>query len=221
MHSAALQSQAQQLDGFAKSITNSTYMDLLNQYNVHRGSFRGDFYTSDYLSGNSVDDSTIRKMLDYDIADNESGYSLPFPNANRLYMIYLAPNIESSYVAKGKTYTSGTDYYGYHSSFYDFGTNVIYAVIANPVGNSDIPHLSAFQQQTEVSSHELAEAATDPLQNAWYDNKLGSSYGEIGDLASLQYGTYQGYIVQKEWSNSANAAVMPIPKYEEGVRLRL
>jgi len=36
-----------------------------------------------------------------------------------------------------------------------------------------------------VATHELTEAITDPLLNAWYDAALN----EIGDLCAYQYGT--------------------------------
>src|SRR5205807_757527 len=51
-----------------------------------------------------------------------------------------------------------------------------------------------FQSATEVSSHELAEAVTDPGTNGigWYDE---DNNGEIGDLTD-QITTLNGFVVQ-------------------------
>src|SRR5579859_5353905 len=65
-----------------------------------------------------------------------------------------------------------------------------------------------------VEGHELAEAITDPLLNAWYD----ASGNEIGDkcawtgLANLTT-TGGSFAVQPLWSNAANGCVLssPIP----------
>jgi hypothetical protein len=111
---------------------------------------------------------------------------------------------------------------------------VTYAVMpypggGNPVGTS-LTALTPFQQLTEEASHELSEAVTNPdeavLQIAfpngtpnpfylyfttnpgsgWYDDTTGN---EIGDIANQYYGTFDGYIVQREWSNFYKANILP------------
>jgi hypothetical protein len=63
-----------------------------------------------------------------------------------------------------------------------------------------------------VEGHELAEAITDPLLNAWYD----ASGNEIGDkcawtgLANLTT-TGGSFAVQPLWSNAANGCVLSTP----------
>ena len=57
---------------------------------------------------------------------------------------------------------------------------------------------------TEVSSHELAEAVTDPDLNAWWDSSTGD---EIGDICNRQTTRLGGFLVQTEWSNAANACI--------------
>src|SRR5439155_8116902 len=56
---------------------------------------------------------------------------------------------------------------------------------------------SSFDQLTSVSSHEIAEAVTDPNVNykalGWYDD---TNNGEIGDLTNVQT-TLNGYVVQE------------------------
>jgi hypothetical protein len=77
---------------------------------------------------------------------------------------------------------------------------------------------SVFGNYTSVTSHELTEALTDadvgiattfaaPL--AWYD----MTNGEIGDICNGQQGSYTAngttYVIQLEFSNSANNCVLP------------
>src|SRR5262249_50622378 len=77
-----------------------------------------------------------------------------------------------------------------------------------PVGNADIHGFNAFQQQTEVSSHELAEAVTDPdTRTGWRDYSVRE--GEIGDLAVGYFGLLHGYVVQAEYSNYYKGPVIP------------
>jgi hypothetical protein len=209
---------AQQYDTFFKTITNSSYMDLLNQYNVGRGSFMGEHVITDYKGPTKVvNEQAIVNMLDYEIRSYNDTNHLPAPDANTLYVVVLPPNVEASAVIGGSTQTSGFEnglkhFYAYHDSAYDPGIgNLYYAVIANPTGNIQIPGLDVFQQMTEVGSHELAEAVTNPSGGGWYDTnpKSPTKGQEIGDLANLLYGNYQGFTVQQEYSNKANGPVMP------------
>jgi hypothetical protein len=86
---------------------------------------------------------------------------------------------------------------------------IYYAVIPHPVGNSDNWGFNSFQQQTDVSSHELAEAATDPdCQTGWQDPTTGIE-GEIGDLAMGYHARLDGYVVQAEYLNSYGGPVIP------------
>jgi len=215
----ALQQQRQELDHYLNVITDSSYLDMLGQYRVARGRFTGDYQTVEDISGNTVSDAQVQQMLDWEIRSTTSGSDLVAPDANRLYIVYTPPNVE---VTKSDGTNSLSNFYAYHSSFNDAGLGEIYyAVVAHPTGNAEISGLTAFQQQTEVTSHEMSEAVTDP--QIWRDSTTGTYYGtgwhdgtsgnvlgnEIGDLANLKYGNYQGYIVQKEYSNADNAGIMP------------
>jgi hypothetical protein len=129
----------------------------------------------------------------------------------------LPPNVEATAVIGGKTQTSGFEqnlkhFYAYHDSAFDAGLgNIYYAVIANPTGNQRLDSLDVFQQMTEVGSHEMAEAVTNPSGGGWYDSdpRSPTKGQEIGDLANAQYDNYQGYVVQKEYSNKDKGPVMP------------
>jgi hypothetical protein len=208
-----LSQQAQQYDNFFKVLTNSSYVDLLNQYGAYRGQFLGDYKTDYQQPTKTVNDGQIQAMLSHEIRSSINSYSLPRPDGNTLYVVVLPPNVESSTVINGATWTSGFEknlkhFYAYHNSFSEPGLgNVFYAVIANPTGNQRIDSLDVFQQMTEVGSHEMAEAVTNPNGGGWYDG----SGNEIGDLANKIYGNYQGYVVQQEWSNKDKGPVMPKP----------
>jgi hypothetical protein len=128
------------------------------------------------------------------------------PDPNRLYVVYTPPDV---HVRLPDGQDSIHDFFGYHSSFRDtFNETVNYAVVVHQAGNASLGGwgYDAFQQFTEVTSHELAEAVTDPdVRTGWFDSALGSR-GEIGDLANLDIATLNGYTVQKEWSNQQFAA---------------
>jgi hypothetical protein len=203
-----------QLDGYLQYVTNSPYMDLLKEYSapgydIGHGSFVGERVIDTTLSlgpiqintlaaGTTVDDCAIQKMLQTNITNG----TLAAPNANNFYFVFTPPNVK---VTRGSGDSVKT-FFAYHDSFVDSaGKNVYYAVIAHQQGNgTPITGLSAFQQATETSSHELAEAITDPnLTSGWRDYSVGNTTSgmEIGDICNLKFSTLNGFTVQKEWSN--------------------
>jgi hypothetical protein len=117
-------------------------------------------------------------------------------------MVYVETGVE---VTMGSA-NSKTSFLGYHGAFNDNGADIHYAVMVypgtpNPTSGSQ-GFASDFNQLTSVSSHELAEAVTDPNVNyktlGWYDFQLN---GEIGDLAEGHGSTITGangtqYVVQ-------------------------
>jgi hypothetical protein len=191
------------IDRYFTDITQSSYMDLLSEYGIGRGSFLdGVINLGNPPRGSVVDDSEIQTMLDTGI---HRGY-FDTPTSNQLYFVFTLPNV---LVTAGGG-DSQNEFLGYHSTFYDPAYGPIdYAVIPHPIGNSDIWGFSAFQQQTAVSSHELAEAATDPdCQTGWQDADTGIQ-GEIGDLAVDYFALLDGYVVQAEYLNSFGGPVIP------------
>lgn len=201
------------IDGYFSDVTQSSYMDLLNEYGVGQGNFLdGVINLGNPPRGSVVDDTEIQTMLDTGI---RLGY-FDAPTPNQLYFVFTPPNV---LVTAGEG-DSQHEFLGYHTTFYDpaFGS-IYYAVIPHPIGNSDIWGFTAFQQLTTVSSHELAEAATDPdCQTGWQDSVVGIE-GEIGDLATGYYGLLDGYVVQAEYSNYYGGPVIPydaVPYYPWG-----
>jgi hypothetical protein len=205
-----LAQQKRQLDTFFTNITQSPYMDMLGEYGVGRGHFVGRDDGDWRGWAPTIDDEDIRNRL----REIDSWRAL---DPNRLYVVFTPPNATVTKTWVGVAHQdSQHDFRGYHHNFGYNGHDIYYAVIAHPSWpNLTIPGLDAFQQQTKVSSHELAEAVTDPnpldlANGGWWDhNPFGGTFGyEIGDLANNQIGTLNGYTVQYEWSNRANGGVL-------------
>jgi hypothetical protein len=130
-------------------------------------------------------------------------------NQNTLYMAYLAPGV--SFNTQNGNVT-GAAFNGYHDTSgpndgFFYGASWIpsfnYAVVGYPGAAAST---AVFSQLTVVSSHEFAEAVTDPdLKSGWFQ---GSASGEIGDLANGYVGSLNGYAVQYLWSNQDNAPAL-------------
>ncbi len=204
--------EAASLNTFLGMIVNSPYMDMLNEYGVGRGTLADSgIIDNGIASGQRVDDTQIEAMLANDIA---RGLLQP-PTANRVYMVYTAPNV---IVTQGGQ-NSLQDFYGYHNAFLSgSGTPIYYAVIVNPVGNGDFYNLNDLDTLTKVTSHELAESVTDPgaFNNfdpgGWFG--YFSHYGpdqEIGDVANgpTNLGTLNGSVIQAEWSQQQGRPILP------------
>jgi hypothetical protein len=222
--------QAGQLVNYTNYLVNSPYVDMLAKagYGVGRGSVTGGNFVdrSAATQGNIVLDSEIRGYLQNSITAG----TLDGPDANRLYVLYIEPNVEvvnDSYYdsTNQRNDNSVLDFAGYHDSF--TGTdangnpaNIRYAVVTTPggtIGNAYTAgetSLSTFDEMTQTASHEIAEATTDPdpnIQKAWYDdnfvNPTGSKGAEIGDIVNGQGVRLNGYLVQAVSDQNDNAIV--------------
>ena len=98
----------------------------------------------------------------------------PQPGPNVLYFVYLPPNVT---VAMGDG-QSCRQFCGYHDAI---GDGIFYAVMPYPGCAGCAGGLSVLDALTSTSSHELAEAITDPVPGTgWYDD----THGEIGDICA-------------------------------------
>ena len=200
---AASQPTPATLDASLNSLVGGAYMDALTRagYGVGRGTdTTGAIDHTSLASGTTITDASIQARLQADI---KSGL-LAAPDANRLYVVYVQPGVAVNLGAGQGTTQQGI--LGYHGAFGGTTASVTpvtirYAVIAYPggaVGNSSLG-TSPTDQLTAVSSHEVAEAATDPDVNygrlGWYDPQRG----EIGDITENTSGALvrlNGYLVQ-------------------------
>jgi hypothetical protein len=214
-NTTAGQALAKQIDGFYSYITSSPYMGILSQYGVNPGTFTGEtVIPNSFNPGDTLDDTTIQGIVQQAISSG----TLAAPDANTLYAIYTPPNVQVT--LDGDSSLAGL--LGYHSSFTgvdnsgnDFTAS--YSVAAHPTGNTPIAGLSLFSDLTAVSSHELAEAVTDPqpLDNpTWIDPNTGQ---EVGDPGEGQFGILNGYTIQSLWSNNVSALVLPTGAQQSGI----
>ena len=198
---------ASQLDGYFDYITTSSLIDMLSEYSLPATPIaRGKRLTSLSVpgsepgtvtpNGRQVTDAQIQQAIQGWIGD----HTLPANTDNTLYFVYLPPNV--SCVGPGGTGASCSQFCGYHGAF---GGNIYYAVIPYVNCNGCVFPGNFLDTLTEVSSHELCEAITDPALSTWWDQNTGD---EIGDICNRQTATLGGYVVQTEWSNAQNACVI-------------
>ena len=197
----SLQTTKGQLDQFVTTVVQSPYMDLLTNagYNVGRGT----------AAAGAVDNITLSKtsgvtdaQIQGDIQAMINAGQAQAPDANNLCIVYVEPGV----VIKTSFGASNTAFLGYHGAFAGHtasGTpeDIHYAVIAYPgapnFSSASQGFTSDLNDLTAVTSHELAEAVTDPNVNykalGWFDDQLN---GEIGDLAVGHFSTVNGFLVQ-------------------------
>jgi hypothetical protein len=200
---SSLTSQAASLDSFTGYLVNSPYMDMLTNagYGVGRGTSSPGATLN--LSLNKTTTGITDQQIQADIQagiNGINGAKLQAPDANRLYIVYVEPGV----IVKLGSDSSRTSFLGYHGAFRgtvgNASVDVRYDVLPYPGTPNPTPgsqgYASAFDELTSVTSHELAEAVTDPDVNyktiGWYDDRLN---GEIGDLTSSET-RLNGYLVQ-------------------------
>jgi hypothetical protein len=186
--SAPANAEPATLDAFLKDVTGGPYLQTLARagYGVGPGSaVAGAVDRTSLAAGSTISDAFIRARLQADVS---SGL-LQAPNANTLYVVYVEPDVAVNLGLGQGTTRQGI--LGYHTAFVGAnGAPIRYAVVVSPggaAGNSVLPEATtALDQQTAVTSHELAEAVTDPDVNSnvnggrlgWFDPRRG----EIGDI---------------------------------------
>ncbi len=181
------------LDKFTGYLVQSPFMDALKNagYGVGRGqAFQGKILPYNLNPKEWLKDAAIRNAI-----QNAINQGAMQPETNVLYVVYVEGGIGVIGADGGN---STKDFLGYHSYFIGKDAAgrkayIPYAVVPLPVApnitSKGFP--SDFAEVTSVTSHELAEAVTDPLLNGWFDGKQ-----EVGDLAVGNYQYLNGYYVQ-------------------------
>lgn len=175
--------------------------------------------------GNCLTDAQIRKEIKKVIA--LKGWPV---GLNSMFLLFTSSG-EGSCIDSSNAhcaYAAPGGYCGYHSNI---GTKPKTAIIYSnePYGDTTVCQVSlapspnldpVADAAATVASHELTEATTDPLGNAWF-----SSFGnEIGDLCAYKYGTltwdstnanemWNGnfYLLQQEYDNHVGDCVQVGP----------
>jgi hypothetical protein len=167
----------------------------------------------------TIDDLSIQKWL----ADklNADDPAFPKPDDNTLLAIYYPAGTQISF--SGTQDVSCQSFGGYHFDIVlDAAHNnqrVVYAVMPRCPGF--LPKTPVEDILTAATSHELIEAATDPLPDLdpaftttdddHYYWTFAVGVAEIGDMCALNLSAYVnvpelGHLVQRAWSNKAAAA---------------
>jgi hypothetical protein len=204
--SAPASTETAALDTFLKDLTGGPYLQALASagYNVGPGSaVAGAVDNVPLAAGSTIPDALIRSRLQ---ADVNSGL-LQTPSANTVYIVYVQPDVAVNLGTGRGTTQQGI--LGYHTTFVGANETAIrYAVVVAPggaAGNSILPAATtAIDQLTAVTSHELADAVTDPDVNSIANNgRLGwfdPQRGEIGDVEANNPNAFvrlDGYLVQE------------------------
>jgi hypothetical protein len=186
----------------------------LGGYVVDNGAYPASGCTDSATPGNCITDAQMQaKIKSVMTAQGWTG------GMNKIFIL-LTSSGEGSCFDSTSASCAYVNFCAYHSLI-SGSPNIIYAV--QPYG--DPTHCKVAGQTTpndangdlaaNTMTHEIAEAATDPLLNAWFD----TSGNEIGDLCNFVFGTnswgsgagagnymWNGFIfeVQQEWNNHFN-----------------
>lgn len=151
--------------------------------------------------GNCITDAAIRAEV-----AKVAAYAGAKGGLGQIFMVFTAPG-EGSCMDTTNKACSYSSYCAYHSHYLSGTTNFIYA--NEPYGNPTYCQVSgapspngdpAADAAATSASHELTEAITDPLGNAWFT----SQGNEIGDLCAYQYGSvnWDGGYANQMWNGS-------------------
>jgi MYXO-CTERM domain-containing protein len=222
-----------QIGSFYTAIVKSSYIDWLTEYDtigkvgladnmpgtnqhIGRGTYAGAKTITPMNQSSTLTDAQVAAEL---VAQIQGGH-LPQPtldsagNVNTLYMIDFPPGVTITLMAIQSCQQFGA----YHFTVAYNGKSLPYGV--HPDCNYD------FDTRTSIHSHELIEALTDtevglaeqlsptkrPIAWATVANTAWDSQ-EIADICEGQGSSvaFNGYKVQKVWSNFAGACVIGVP----------
>lgn len=202
-------SDASTLTNFSQWIVTSQWLQTVGaDYGVGTGSVLKVVQRTD-AAPTMIDDTQIISLLYAGLADG----SLPRPASGLsdvLYMIYFP--MQTTVTGPGQ---SCVDFGGYHKSARQGGVELAYAVIA--ACHDNLPTLTDVEGREIAASHELIEAATDPLPLNHPSFVVGDPTSpwfltghEVGDLCQRGDGKEvwheSGFVAQRSWSMSAAAA---------------
>jgi hypothetical protein len=200
------------LNDFYTQIPNSSYMDMLTEYNtptqqIGHGSFGGATVITPSHTGTRLQDADIQAELS---AQMDAGHIPPSDGVNNLYMIHFPPGV--AIVAPDGQSESCVQFCAYHGTYKKGSTLVYYGIhpdLAQSGCNQGCGTSSPQENTTSVASHEMVEAITDAevglatqvgMPLAWYNTQQG----EIGDICNGKQGHVGAFTVQLQWSNRQN-----------------
>jgi hypothetical protein len=196
------------LGQFADWIVTSKWLTQVGgEYGVQAGSVLGAVTLSTAAPNFIAPDDIPGKI--FDLIDAGTVPSPPGDDfANTLYMLYFPTHT----LVQDSSSQSCKEYLGYHASARRNGREISYAVL--PTCPGGIANLSTIETRQEVASHEIIEAATDPLpgnnpgyQVADNSNSWIALGNEVADLCSRgddsRIWRESGFVAQRSWSAKA------------------
>lgn len=207
---------------FFRDVHGTTYYTILQQYTNSSGTapvtatLAGTFVDTRSYPSNPMFDSDVQAEVTH--AQSLNGWTSSIHN---IFFVFTAKN-ENECFDTSQSECTFTTFCGYHDFF---GSNTLYAFIPYTgtnlsacgvprTPNNDINADSSIS----VVSHELAEAVTDPLLNAWFD----ANGEEIGDKCAFQFSSTNSangdtfmngdpYEIQLEWNNRKSTCSLNSP----------
>ncbi|HEY6194038.1 MAG TPA: hypothetical protein VI504_03270 [Candidatus Eisenbacteria bacterium] len=201
------------LTDFAGSIDGSLYFDINTTYTDASGGRVSDAVTfigstdDHYSQGTTLTDAAVEAV----VTDAISSHRLPSDPHGVYFVLTSADVTESSGLC--------SQYCGWHTHVTAAGNDIKYAFVGNPERCIDScaaqpvgPNGNAGADgMASIIAHELAEAATDPDLDAWFDERgaenadkcawtFGSTYSTPnGAVANIHLGQ-RDYLIQQNWS---------------------
>jgi len=204
-----LTDEAESIGGTPWFNINTTYWDKANKRVSNSVVFKGST-TDDYSRGVSLSDDDVRDI----VADAITSGRLP-KDANGVYFVLTSPDV-------GEMSGFCTDYCGWHTYDKIGGADIKFAFIGGVERCPNVCTRLRFHSPNDnvgadgmasIVAHELAEAVTDPLLNAWYTgrgeenaDKCAFTYGTVytapnGAGANVQWGP-RDFLIQQNWVNA-------------------
>ena len=202
---------------FFAGITNSKYLDWLNEYDtaipVQAGSHAGSAGTGQHIGrGNYAGTLTLTTVPTGNVTDDQvqatldaaiTAGTLPLPDDNTIYAIYFPAGVTITLPGNGSSCSS---FGAYHFATTETTRHRAYYLVMPDCGSS-------FKGFTDVTSHELIEATTDAVPTpgsspnfpqAWNDSG-GSESGDLCDGTSGTVKTALGtFTVQGIWDEASH-----------------
>lgn len=178
-----------ELEHFYKNIVKTNWFTTLNEYNITGGNWERSI---SYNNSNAtvINNELIARIL-LELAGNST--------LNYYFAVHLSSEI-SVITTSGQ---SCVDFYAYHSEI----NRIYYGVIPECV-NRDL-NLNTFDTLTHSSSHELAEAVTNPKLHGW----ITDTNEEIADLCNTEIFTSSGYVLNSLYSNKSKRCISDMSIY--------
>lgn len=199
---------AQNIGGSPYFNINTSYYDGSNKKVTNRVNYLQST-TDNYSQGTALTDAQVQSV----VASAITSGRLPM-DTNAVYFVLTSADVNA---------TSGfcTQYCGWHTNGTINGQTVKYSFVGNPdrcpsscAAQSTGPNGNAGADgMASILSHELEEAVTDPLGNAWYDrrgqenaDKCAWTFGTESTASNgAKYNVTLGsrnYLIQQNWVNA-------------------